>query len=193
LLIEVKAIGLDLKPGHLKQAVDYAANKGIEWVMLTNGLIWEIYRVFFAKPINQELVLRIDFSTISHKNDDDINELYVLSREGMDKNTLDKYFIQKKALSKYYIGAIVLSPSILGRIKRQIKRISPEVKVTEEQIKEVIETDVLKREILESEKYKEALKAINRARRQRERAAKEDDDEEGVTTTAAKEENLTEV
>lgn len=35
LLIEVKAIGLDLKDAHIKQAVDYAANQGIEWVALT--------------------------------------------------------------------------------------------------------------------------------------------------------------
>src|SRR5687767_1936945 len=37
MLIEVKAIGLELKDGHVKQAVDYAANQGIEWVALTNG------------------------------------------------------------------------------------------------------------------------------------------------------------
>lgn len=37
-LIEVKAIGLTLKEGHIKQAVDYAANQGVEWVLLTNGL-----------------------------------------------------------------------------------------------------------------------------------------------------------
>jgi hypothetical protein len=30
LLIEAKAVGLDLKAGYLKQAVDYAANKGID-------------------------------------------------------------------------------------------------------------------------------------------------------------------
>jgi predicted type IV restriction endonuclease len=32
MLIEVKAVGLDLRDGHAKQAVDYAANQGVEWV-----------------------------------------------------------------------------------------------------------------------------------------------------------------
>ena len=50
LLIEVKAIGLDLKDAHIKQAVDYAANQGIEWVALTNGHIWRVFRVIFADP-----------------------------------------------------------------------------------------------------------------------------------------------
>jgi hypothetical protein len=30
-LIEVKAVGSPLKDNHVKQAVDYAANQGIEW------------------------------------------------------------------------------------------------------------------------------------------------------------------
>jgi acetolactate synthase small subunit len=143
--------------------------------MLTNGLIWEVYKVFFSKPLNQELVLRIDFSIINRKNESDLNELYVLTREGMAKSSLDKYFIQKKALSKYYIGAIILNSSILRRIKKQIKKISPEVKVTEEQIMEVIETEVLKREILESEKYKEALRVVNRVRKHKTKTTQEDE------------------
>src|SRR5687768_4999723 len=44
-LIEVKAIGSELKDAHVKQAVDYAANQGVDWVMLTNGATWRVYRV----------------------------------------------------------------------------------------------------------------------------------------------------
>jgi hypothetical protein len=36
-LIEVKAIGTDLKENHLRQAADYGANQGADWVLLTNG------------------------------------------------------------------------------------------------------------------------------------------------------------
>lgn len=44
MLIEVKAIGLDLRDAHAKQAVDYAANQGVEWVALTNGAVWRVFR-----------------------------------------------------------------------------------------------------------------------------------------------------
>lgn len=37
-LIEVKAVGLELKDPNVKQAVDYTANQGVDWVVLTNGL-----------------------------------------------------------------------------------------------------------------------------------------------------------
>src|SRR5690606_26386826 len=53
-LIEVKAIGLELKDHHVKQAIDYAANQGVDWVLLTNGVQWRVYHVIFAKPIGQE-------------------------------------------------------------------------------------------------------------------------------------------
>ena len=46
ILIEVKAIGLELKESHTKQGVDYAANQGVEWVVLTNGNVWRIYRSY---------------------------------------------------------------------------------------------------------------------------------------------------
>ena len=36
-LIEAKAIGTTLKPTHIKQAVDYGANEGVDWVILTNS------------------------------------------------------------------------------------------------------------------------------------------------------------
>ncbi len=66
-LIEVKAIGSDLKDSHTKQAVDYSANQGTDWVILTNGEIWRIYKVTFAKPIAHELVLEINFSQLNSK------------------------------------------------------------------------------------------------------------------------------
>ncbi len=44
-LIEVKAIGIELKDTHLRQAFSYASQEGIKWVVLTNGIMWQIYRV----------------------------------------------------------------------------------------------------------------------------------------------------
>jgi predicted type IV restriction endonuclease len=48
-LIEAKAIGSELKDSHVKQAIDYAANQGVDWVVLTNAAHWRIYKVIFGK------------------------------------------------------------------------------------------------------------------------------------------------
>src|SRR5688500_3442937 len=65
-LIEVKAIGVPLKDGHVKQAVDYGANKGAEWVVLTNGAVWRVYKIIFAQPIEKTLICEVDLLSVSH-------------------------------------------------------------------------------------------------------------------------------
>lgn len=162
ILIEAKAVGIELKSNHLKQVVDYAVNKGIDWVILTNGINWNVYKVMYSKPINQELIIEFDFLSINHKNASDLADLFLLTKEAISKTQLEKYYTQKKALSKYYIGAIILNEAILDRIRREIKMISPDVRVTSEQIETVIMEEVLKREIIESEKFNDAQKAINK-------------------------------
>src|SRR5688500_6796613 len=83
-LIEVKAIGVELKEQHVKQGVDYAANQGIEWVALTNGVHWKVFRVSFGKPIDKELVVDLDLASLSGKNEDDVAKLFLLSRESIE-------------------------------------------------------------------------------------------------------------
>ena len=48
-LVEVKSAGTTLEDRHVKQAIDYAANAGVDWVVLTNGSHWRLYEVLFAK------------------------------------------------------------------------------------------------------------------------------------------------
>lgn len=161
-LLEVKAIGLELKDSFVKQAVDYAANQGIDFVVLTNGVLWRVYKISFTKPIDQELVFDFDFLNLSHKSSDDIEKLSLLSKEGWLKSFLYDYHSQKQALSKFFLSALILSDPITDVIRRELRKISPDVKVTSEQIQEVLFKEVLKREVIEGEKAEEAKKKINK-------------------------------
>ena len=88
MLIEVKAIGSDLKDAHVRQAVDYGANQGVDWILLTNGVTWQVYKVNFGKPVDQELILEIDFLGLSPRNNDDIEDLFLITKEGLMKSML---------------------------------------------------------------------------------------------------------
>ncbi|MGI8997760.1 MAG: type I restriction enzyme HsdR N-terminal domain-containing protein [Pyrinomonadaceae bacterium] len=162
-LIEVKAIGLELKDSYTKQAVDYSANKGTDWVILTNAEIWRIYKVTFSKPIDSELIVEINFSELNPKKSSDIELLYNLTREGLMRSALGEFHTQQQALSRFFMGALVVSNPVLEMIRRELRRISPDVRIDLEQIKSVLINDVLKREVVESEKAEEARKKINRA------------------------------
>ncbi|MFH0734844.1 MAG: restriction endonuclease subunit R [bacterium] len=161
-LIEAKAIGIELKETAVKQAVDYAANKGIEWVILTNGNIWKVFRVIFAKPINQELILEFDFQSLNHKNLEHVSNLFMLSKEGWIKSHILDFAEQKQALSKFFIAAVLLSDTIIESIKKELKKLCPEIRIEIPQIKNVISQEVLKREVVEGEKVEEAKKKLNK-------------------------------
>lgn len=161
-LLEVKAVGLELKDNFVKQAVDYAANQGTDFVVLTNGVLWKVYKIAFTKPIDQELVFEFDFLNLSHKNSDDIEKLSLLSKEGWLKSFLYEYHSQKQALSKFFLSALILSDTITDVIRRELRKISPDVKVTSEQIRDVIFKEVLKREVIEGDKADEAKKKVNK-------------------------------
>ena len=162
LLIEVKAVGLDLKENFVKQAVDYAANQGVDWVVLTNGIVWRVYHVKFEKPISQELLIEIDFSSINPKSEKDIDSLFLLCKEGWTKSVLGDYHSQRQALSRYFLGNLILSEPILQVVRRELRRISPDIKVEIDDIKQVISSEVLKREVVEGEQAEAAVKKINR-------------------------------
>ncbi|MFA6310823.1 MAG: restriction endonuclease subunit R [Sterolibacterium sp.] len=162
-LIEVKAIGLDLKDQHVKQAIDYAANQGVEWVLLTNGVCWRVYHLVFAKPIEQELVVDIDFSALNARSDHDIELLYLWCKEGWQRSVLGEYHTQRQALSRFFIGAMLQTDPVLEVLRRELRRVSPDVRIDIDQIKSVLTTEVIKREVIEGEKAEEARKKIARA------------------------------
>lgn len=162
-LIEVKAIGLELKENHVKQAVDYAVNQGVDWVLLTNGCRWCVYHVFFTRPVTTELVVDLDFANINPKNQNDLDTLFLWCKEGWQKSLLGEFHSRKQALSRYYLGQMVLSDPILQVIRREMRRISPDINITVEQIKSVLVEEVLKREVNEGEKAEEARKKIAKA------------------------------
>lgn len=159
-LIEVKAIGLDLKEQHVKQAVDYAANQGVDWVLLTNGITWRVYHLIFAKPIDQELVLEIDFCSLSSRVHGDIELLYLWCKEGWQRSVLGEYQTQKQALSRFFIGAMLQTGVVLDVIRRELRRISPNVRIDSAQIKEVLINEVIKRDVLEGDKAEDARKKV---------------------------------
>lgn len=173
LLLEAKAIGLDLKEAHVKQAVDYASNKGIDWVILANGVTWKIFKVVFSKPIQNILVCEIDFLKLSHKNKDHIESLYLLTKEGVAKDSLEEFYVQKQATNKYMLGNLLTQENVLNVVRKELKSIYPEIKVTPDEILAVLSQDVIKREILEGEEAEESRKKISKALRRKERSKPE--------------------
>jgi len=161
-LIEVKAIGRGLKESHLRQAIEYAANTGAQWVILTTGLIWQVYKIRFEKPINHDLVCEFSFAELDPKNEEHLEKLFILCKEGLAKDAHEDFHEKSLAVNRFILGALVLSDEVVSVIRRELRKISEGVLVTPEEIIQVLSNEVIKREVLDGE---EAAKTQSRVRR----------------------------
>ena len=165
LLIEVKAAGLTLKDDYIKQAVDYGANAGIDWVILTNAVTWKIFKITFSKPVAKELIYEFDFCDLNTKKQADLEMLYCISKESVSKtsnNLLYEIAAQKQIMNHFIIGQLCLTDTVLDAIRRQIKKMSPEIKVQNDEIKEIMLSNVIKRDVFDGEKSDDAKRKISK-------------------------------
>jgi predicted type IV restriction endonuclease len=190
-LIEVKAIGIELKDSHLKQAVDYAANQGCEWVVLTNGVDWHLYHVLFKKPIDKQEIVHFSLLQANVKNDGDLDKLYLLTREGFTKSALAEYRDRKDATSRFMLAAIILhSDAVRTALRREIRRVS-EILVDEEVIDKMLREEVIKRETIEGQSaenaYRRVQKSLDRRIRATEKKSEAASRDNGVASEAVAE------
>jgi hypothetical protein len=192
-LIEVKAIGISLKDAHVKQAIDYGANKGVEWVVLTNGATWRVYKIYFSQPIEKSLIFEIDALSANPKSADLVECFGILSREGFSKDSMSELLQQKQVTSRYAIAAVLLSDSILDELRRELRRISPGLKVDTSYLGSVLGNEVIKRELVDGEEAVAAASLIKKLQRSlaREKKKKSEDGNEENSTDDIPEEKST--
>lgn len=162
-LIEAKAINVDLKDNHIKQAIDYGANHGIEWVVLTNGTVWQVYKIHFKQPIDKSLIFEVDLLNTSPKNIQLLECFGTLSREGFTQSSMTAFFQQQQATSKYSLAALLTTENMLLALKKELKKLSSTIKVDDEFLKSTLQNDVIKRELVDSEEAKSAVELIKKA------------------------------
>jgi hypothetical protein len=161
-LIEAKAIGIDLKENHIRQAIDYGANHGVQWVVLTNGIDWRIYRIKFEKPIDKDLVCSFNFLSLNPKDERDLEYLYILSKEGLVKDARDDFYDKVQSINRYIIGNLILSDPVISLIRKELKRLSEGIKVEVDEIESIVRSEVLKREVVEGDEALAAKSRVNK-------------------------------
>lgn len=183
-LVEVKAIGATLKEGHVKQAIDYGANNGIEWIVLTNGATWRIYKIHFKQPIDRSLVSEFDVLNTSHKAVHVVECLGYLSREGFEQSSMTAFYQQRQATSKFALAALLVSEPPLSALRREIRRLSPGCRIEVEDLRFALQNDVIKRDLFDGDDAKQASDFLKKAARALDRA-KAKAPEEGEETARA--------
>jgi predicted type IV restriction endonuclease len=181
-LIEAKAIGIELKEAHMKQACDYGANHGVQWVILTNGIEWRIYRIRFEQPINYDLVCTFDFLSMNPKSEKDQEILFLLTKEGLGKNAREDYFEKVQSVNRHIIGNLILAEPVLLAVRRELRKLADGMKVDISEIEHITKTQVIKREIVEGEEAEAAQTRVRKFYRKDNASRKKKKTQEAVQT-----------
>lgn len=159
-LIECKAIGTDLKDMHLRQAVGYGANKGIQWIILTNGIDWQVYRIRFEQPIAWELVMRFDLLNGSAKDEKFVESIYLITKEGVEKCVREDLYEKIQCVNRFVIGALMLSEPVVSAVKKELRKLAEGIRIEESEIAAMIRDSVLRRDLIEGDEAKAATAKV---------------------------------
>lgn len=119
-VVEVKSIGLDISEKHLRQSLSYAANEGIDWILLLNGREIQLYRVNFGKPVTTTLIYKLDLL-----NTDDFKKcpelLCNLTKRSVERGELETFWKRTNALNPENLAKILYSEEIVKRLRNDLK------------------------------------------------------------------------
>jgi hypothetical protein len=171
-LIEVKGAGSTLTDAHLRQAVNYGAHQGIEWIILTNAIEWRFYKVTFSQPIEYDEITRLCLTDLNARSEDDLQKLFLLAREGLPVDAITAFHQLQQVVNQYTIAQILVADPVVALVRKEMRRLFPDLKIDPETVRELMTASVLKRDVVDGDKANEARQRIKKAGQKLERAAK---------------------
>lgn len=149
-IIEVKAAGLKLNDKHLFQAMSYAAQEAVDWVVLTNGSEWRVYRVIYGKPVDKDLVYCVSLVDECTTPKAKADLLYLLSHEADRKNELADYYKKKVDLCGANVAKAILSADVLKSLRAEVRKKSGHL-VPLEELAQIVVQDVFRTEVQDAD------------------------------------------
>jgi Type I restriction enzyme R protein N terminus (HSDR_N) len=119
--IEVKRVATKLSTRHLRQVEMYAVNEGVEWVILTNGAVWQVYHITGGLPVVIDLALEVDLlgdEPPGYK----VDLLFYLTRESLKKRQIDELWKAKRATSPASLAQVIVSDPVAEAIRKELWR-----------------------------------------------------------------------
>lgn len=120
LLVETKAAGVTLRDRHIEQAERYAGEGNIRWVLLTNGVVWNLYHLSFEEGIEYERVFSLNLATDPLDRASEL--LALLHRQSIRKGDHEAFWQRRVALGPESVGKALFTEEVLRFIRREIRK-----------------------------------------------------------------------
>jgi len=120
LLVEAKAAAVRLRDKHIDQALTYASRNNYQWVLLTNGVDWNLYHLTFEEGIEYERAFALSLAD-EGQFDDAATKLGLLHKKSLGKGLLDEDWEKRTALAASSIGRALFQEKTLRVIRTEIR------------------------------------------------------------------------
>lgn len=175
-LIEVKSAATGLNNNHTRQVVTYGSNAGVKWVILTNSIEWQLYKVTLDKVVNAELVTSINIFEVDFKSDVDLQKVFLLCREGISADAIDIFHQKSRLFNKYTVSQVIMGEKVISAIRKEVRRLFPEIKASNNALLEMIQSEIFKRELIEGDEAKACVRSIKRIEAKLSKTQSQNDD-----------------
>jgi hypothetical protein len=119
--IEVKRCTTKLNEKHLRQVQLYAANEGVEWMLLTNGPNWQAWHLTSTLPMQVDLALDVDLLD-GDKPGEKVNELFYLTTESLGRGQIDELWQQRRVTAPDALAKTLLSDKMISELRKEVRR-----------------------------------------------------------------------
>ena len=120
--IEVKRVTTKLTQRHLRQVEMYSVNEGVEWLILTNGVVWQVYRLIPGMPVTIDLVIEVDLLDDSSTLTKKVEKLFFLSKESLKRGQIEAVWQEAAATSPKALAEALLSDAPLDALRKEVRR-----------------------------------------------------------------------
>src|SRR3954451_14166633 len=145
--IEVKRCATKLGAKHLRQVEMYAVNEGVEWMILTNGQVWQVWHLTAGLPVVLDLAFEVDLlgeGGPTQKADG----LFYLSKEAFKRRLIDDLWRAKAATSPKSLASIITSEVVVEQVRKELRRQTGH-QVDNVNLAELIRKNVLRQDIFQ--------------------------------------------
>ena len=164
LLVRVSPIGTAPDDRYLLATAQHALLHGVEWIILTNGIGWQVHHVEDTGDTRPEtpIVLAFDLSHMQPGRDAHLETLFLLTREGHRSAGLDHFRLRLEVTNRHYLGAMMLSDPVVATVRRELRKLNPDLDITPLEVRENLANSVLRPDVAASRETAAVLEFLQK-------------------------------
>lgn len=145
-IVEAKAAHVVLGESHINQTLNYCLNKGMDYFILTNSVVWQLFKVNHSKKKPEAIkVHEVDFGK-SNEMEYLAEEFYLFTKAAYLNGDWKRVSEIVKVTKVEDVVAVILSDKIIKQIARDLSQLSG-LKITTETVLDIVENQVVRAEV----------------------------------------------